>query len=106
LLNGAAATAVLAFLATKNGLNAVPALYSFLIGTLVAVLATGSAYFSAYSENRSIWKWVEGNDLASRRRWHLTVFFQCLATVFVLYSYFRFWLGVEAAITAIEALNK
>jgi hypothetical protein len=102
LLNGAAATATLAFMVGDSGVAAVPAVRHFLAGTLSAVIATSVAYVSVHAENRSMWKWIEGNELAATRRMYVTEACHGAAVVMVIYSYVRFWLGAEAALAAIE----
>lgn len=113
LLNGAAALAILAFVANqwsavaageeavKDAAVLVPPLRHFVVGVFSAVLATGVGYFSAYAENRGLWYWVEDKKKVYKTMFALTSVFQIAAVVFVVYAYVRFWLGMEAGIAAL-----
>ncbi len=112
-LNGAAALAILAFIANqwsgleegkeavKDGAVLVPALRHFVIGVFSAVLATGVGYLSAFAENRGLWYWVDDNEKVYKTMFALMWVFQIVAIVFVVYAYMRFWLGMEAGIAAL-----
>ncbi len=107
LVNGASAVAMLAFIANqsvdttedKDIVNLVPALRHFLVGVFSAVLATAMAYFSAYLENRALWRWVE-NKKHGRMFDNGVLVLTLLAVIFIGYSYVRFWIGVESGINA------
>ena len=113
LLNGAAALAMLAFIANqwsapvegkeavKDAAVLVPALRHFVVGVFSAVLATGVGYFSAYAENRGLWYWVKDKKKVYKTMFALTSVFQIAAVAFVVYAYVRFWLGMEAGIAAL-----
>lgn len=116
LLNGAAAVAMLAFIANQSGdptptqsgdtttvknlARLVPVLHHFLWGTFSAVLATAAAYFSAYVENRGLWRWVENKKYGRLFDWGELIF-MVSAIILVGYSYLEFWLGMEAGTNAL-----
>ncbi len=112
-LNGAAALAILAFIANqwsapaegteavKDAAVLVPALRHFVVGVFSAVLATGVGYLSAFAENRGLWYWVKDKEKIHKMMFGLMWVFQIFAIVFVVYAYVRFWLGIEAGIAAL-----
>ena len=107
LLNGAAAVAMLAFIAAQSGDTTtvknlgrlVPVLQHFLAGAFSAVLATAGAYLSAYIENRRLWQWVENKKYGRLFDW-VAVFFQVSAMILIGYSYYQFWLGMKSGVNA------
>ena len=113
LLNGAAALAMLAFIANqwsvpaegkeaaKDAAVLVPALRHFVVGVFSAVLATGFGYFSAFAENRGLWYWVKDKEKVHKTLFTLGWAFSIVAIVCVVYAYVRFWLGMEAGIAAL-----
>ncbi len=113
LLNGAAALAILAFVANqwsavaageeavKDAAVLVPPLRHFVVGVFSAVLATGVGYLSAFAENRGLWYWVKDKKKVYKTMFALTSVFQIAAVAFVVYAYVRFWLGMEAGIAAL-----
>ena len=113
LLNGAAALAMLAFVANqwsavaageeaaKDAAVLVPPLRHFVVGVFSAVLATGVGYLSAYAENRGLWYWVDDREKVHKPLFKLAFVLQFVAIVFVVYAYVRFWLGMEAGIAAL-----
>ena len=113
LLNGAAALAVLAFIANqwsgleegkeavKDGAVLVPALQHFMVGVFSAALGTGVGYFAALAENRSLWYWVEDKEKIYKPLFRLARAFNGVTIVFVVYAYVRFWLGMKAGIAAL-----
>ena len=113
LLNGAAALAMLAFIAdqwsapaegkeaVKDAAVLVPALRHFLVGVFSAVLATGVGYLSAFAENRGLWYWVQDKEKIYNTLFRLGWAFSVVVIVFVVYAYVRFWLGMEAGIAAL-----
>lgn len=112
LLNGAAALAVLAFIANqwsgleegkeavKDSAVLVPALWHFMVGVFSAALATGVGYFAAFAENRGLWYWVKDNEKIYEPLFRVGWAFNVLAIIFVGYAYVRFWLGMKAGIAA------
>lgn len=111
LLNGAAAVAILAFIASlydgeksKLAASLVSVLHHFLIGVFAAVVATAAAYFSAFSENRGLWYWTRNNKLAKLMDYG-NYFFQILAIILVSYAYFRFWYGVQAGVNIMSPMT-
>lgn len=113
LLNGAAALAMLAFIADqwsaqaegkealKDAAVLIPALRHFVVGVFSAVLATGAGYFSAFAENRGLWYWVKDKEKVYKPLFTLGWVFSVVAIVCVVYAYVRFWLGMEAGIAAL-----
>ena len=70
----------------------------FLFGVFSAVLATGVGYLTSYAENRVLWRWVANKKTAWLE--HIQRFLHVLAVALVIYSYIRFWLGMEHGINA------
>lgn len=103
LLNGAAAVAVLAFIANQagSGPSLVTSLRHFMVGVLSASLATALGYLSAYTENRGLWKWVEEKERTYKTLFGLSVTLQAGAIILVVYAYVRFWLGMDAGVEAL-----
>lgn len=103
LLNGAAALAILAFMANQADSSAslVGPLHHFVIGVLSASLATAFGYLSAYAENRGLWKWVEDKERVANAFFGFSGGLEVITIALIVYAYVRFWLGTEAGIAAL-----
>ena len=103
LLNGAAAVAMLAFIANRgdSGGALVPSLRFFVYGVLSASLATAFGYLSAYAENQSLWRWVEDKEKLAKVLFRVSVGLQVIAIALIVYAYVQFWFGTEAGIAAL-----
>ena len=98
LLNGAAAVAILAFIANQadGGSSLVASLRFFVYGVLSASLATAFGYLSAYAENQSLWRWVEDKEKLAKVLYRVSGGLQVTAIALVAYAYLQFWFGTEA----------
>jgi hypothetical protein len=104
LINGGGSVAILAFigniLKTDDPINAAlvhslgVSLRMFAIGTLCAAMAAGGTYLVQFFD-------AIGLDSKHTKIWHCVAhIFNALVIATVIYSYFRFWLGVDFAYIA------
>jgi len=101
LINGGGSVAILAFIGnifkTVDPINASlvhslgVSLRMFAIGTLCAAMAAGGTYLVQFFD-------ATGLDSKHHKIWNgVAHFFNILVIITVIYSYYRFWLGVDFA---------